>query len=250
MRIRLVNPNTTAAMTDKIVAGAVTVAAQGTIVLGATSASGPASIEGPYDGAMSLPGLLAEIAAGEAMGVDAHVIACFDDTGLDAARSLAAAPVIGIGEAAYYVAGLIAGRFSVVTTLERSVPILEQNIARYGFAGRCARVRASGVAVLELEHPNGDARRRISDEIAAALTEDRAEAIVLGCAGMVDLAAGLSEEHGVPVVEGVAAAVKLAEALAGLNLRTSKVGGWAAPLPKAFAGIAGPASAPPAGRLV
>jgi allantoin racemase len=184
---------------------------------------------------MALPGLLAEIAAGERMGVDAHIIACFDDTGLDAARSLAKAPVIGIGEAAYVAAGLVAGRFSVVTTLAVSVPVLEQNVARYGLAGR-ARVRASGVAVLDLEKPNGSARRRISDEIAVALREDRAEAIVLGCAGMVDIAASLSAEHGVPVVEGVTAAMKLAEALVTLGLRTSKIGGWAAPLAKAYAG--------------
>jgi allantoin racemase len=236
MRIRVVNPNTTAAMTDKIAAGARTAAAPGTTIEAATSASGPISVEGFFDGALSLPGLLAEIREGEAAGVDAHVIACFDDTGLDAARSLADAPVVGIGEAAYHLATLVGGRFSVVTTLARSIPVLEQNLVRYGLAFRCASVRAAGVPVLALEKPNGAARERISAEIAAALREDRADAIVLGCAGMVDLAASLAEEHGVPVVEGVVAAVKLAETLASLRLRTSKAGGWAAPSPKPYAG--------------
>src|SRR5207245_4951726 len=65
---------------------------------------GPESIEGFYDDALAVPGLLAEIAKGEAQGVSAHVIACFDDTGLDAARALAGAPVVGIGEAAFHAA--------------------------------------------------------------------------------------------------------------------------------------------------
>jgi allantoin racemase len=124
----------------------------------------------------------------------------------------------------------------VVTTLARSIPLLEQNLQRYGLASRCAAVRAAGVAVLALEQAHGPARQRISAEIAAALREDRAEAIVLGCAGMADLAASLAAEHGVPVVEGVAAAVKLAETLASLSLHTSKVGGWVSPTGKRYAG--------------
>jgi allantoin racemase len=103
-------------------------------------------------------------------------------------------------------------------------------------------VRASQVPVLALEKPGSDARGLISAEIGRAVLDDRAEAIVLGCAGMADLAADLGREHGVPVVDGVAAAVKLVEALASLGLRTSKVGGYAPPLPKAYHGLFAPFS--------
>jgi allantoin racemase len=164
-------------------------------------------------------------------------VACFDDSGLDAARSFADGPVIGIGEAAFHMASLIAGRFTAVTTLSRSVPAIEQNLARYGLAGRCARVRASDVAVLDLETPGSTARQRISAEIAAAIREDHAEAIVLGCAGMTDLAEDLAREHRVPVLDGVTAAVKLCESLVTLGLKTSKVGGYAKPLVKRYAGL-------------
>ncbi len=160
---------------------------------------------------------------------DAVIIACFDDTGLDAARCLTDRPVIGIGEAAYHFASMLANKFSVVTTLARSVPALEHNLHRYGMAARCARVRSSEVAVLELEHAGSDACNRISAEIDRAMTEDRAEAIVLGCAGMADLAGRLAAQHGLPVLDGVSCAVKLAEAMVGLGLRTSRLGGYAAP---------------------
>jgi allantoin racemase len=97
-------------------------------------------------------------------------------------------------------------------------------------------VRATEVAVLELDNPASGARKKVADEIARALAEDSAEAIVLGCAGMADLAASLGAEFGVPVIDGVGAAVVLAEGLAAIGLRTSKCGGYARPLAKAYSG--------------
>jgi allantoin racemase len=237
MRLLVVNPNTTASMTRSIGIAAQAAASAGTLVTAVNPDMGPASIEGYYDEALSVPGLLVEIAKGEAAGFDAHVIACFDDTGLEAARSLARAPVIGIGEAAFHVASLIAHRFSIVTTLPRSIAAIETNLLKYGLDRRCGRVRAVDVSVLELENIASDGRRRIEQEILKAKDEDRAEAIVLGCAGMADLAAELGRFAGIPVVDGVAAAVRLAEAIVGLRLTTSKVGAYASPIAKNYAGI-------------
>jgi allantoin racemase len=237
MRIHLVNPNTTASMTDKVASAARAVSGAETIIVATQPDFGPASIEGFYDEAFAVPGLLARIAEAEVAQADAHVIACFDDTGLDAARALAKVPVIGIGEAAFHVASLIAGKFSVITTLERSVPAIEHNLVRYGLAARCARVRAADILVLSLEESGSPAHERISTEIDTAKRDDRADAIVLGCAGMADLAASLSQQHGLPVIDGVAAAVVLAEGLVRLKLTTSKLGGYAPPSPKVYAGL-------------
>ena len=63
MRIHVVNPNTTVSMTAKIADAARAAAGAGTEIVAATSAKGPVSIEGYFDGAMSLPGLLAAIHA-------------------------------------------------------------------------------------------------------------------------------------------------------------------------------------------
>lgn len=243
MRILIVNPNTTPSMTEKIGAAARQAASPGTEVTAVNPTMGPASIEGYYDEAFSLPGLLEEIRRGEASGCDGSVIACFDDTGLDAARALAAGPVVGICEAAMHVATMLGGRFSVVTTLARSVPALEALARRYGVGDRC-RVRAAGVPVLALEDPASEAVRRVEAEIARAIG-DGAECIVLGCAGMADLAADLTARLGVPVIDGVAAATRLVEALVGLGLRTSKVGGYATPAPKPYAGALARFAPPP-----
>ncbi|HUG61366.1 MAG TPA: aspartate/glutamate racemase family protein [Methylomirabilota bacterium] len=236
MRILVVNPNTTASMTEKIAAAARAVAGASTTIDAVTSAMGPASIEGYYDEAMAAPGLLASIRAGEAAGCDAAVIACFDDTALDAARAMAGIPVIGICEAALSLAAFIAQRFSVVTTTERSRVPVEGLVHRYGMGAR-ARVRAADISVLALEDPRSGAGTRLREEIARALEEDRAEAIVLGCAGMADLAAELQAEFQAPVVDGVGAAVKQAEALVTLKLSTSKRGSYASPTSKPYTGL-------------
>ena len=234
MRIQVVNPNTTASMTAKIGVAAKAVASSGVEIRAVNPEFGPPSIEGYFDEAFSVPGLLAEIAkAGDA---DAFVIACFDDTGLEAARCAAAAPVVGIGEAAFHMASLIAEKFSVVTTLARSIAPIERNLVKYGLSVRCARVRAANVPVLALEEPGSEARLTIEAEIARALAEDGAEAIVLGCAGMTDLARELERKAGVPVLDGVACAVSLAEGLVRAGLKTSKRSTYAPPLAKAYAG--------------
>jgi allantoin racemase len=237
MKLLVVNPNTSASMTRSIGAAARAAAATGVEIIAVNPASGPVSIEGYFDEAFAVPGLLEEIVKGEAAGADASIIACFDDTGLEAARCRAAGPVIGIGEAAFHLASLVAHRFSVVTTLSRSIAPIATNLMKYGFERRCARVRACEVPVLALEDPASGARAKLSNEIRLARREDGAEAIVLGCAGMADLALSLAQEHEMPVIDGVAASVKLAESLVALGLRTSKLGAYAEPIPKPFAGI-------------
>jgi len=237
VKLLLVNPNTTASITEKAGAAARLVAASGTEIIAVNPEYGPVSIEGYYDEVFSIPGLLEEIRKGEASGCQGTVIACFDDTGLDAARCLASGPVVGICEAAMHTASLLANGFSVVTTLGRSVPALEELAVKYGMSHHCRRVRAAEVPVLELENPNSDATKLIRVEIRKALEEDRSEAIVLGCAGMVDLAQNLSEEFLIPVIDGVSAAVKTLEGLVSLGLKTSKRNGYAEPRSKIYQGM-------------
>ena len=92
MDLLLINPNTTASMTAKAEAAARRVARPDTRLIATNSRSGPPSIEGFHDVAMCLPGLLEE--ARRHPAADAIIIACFDDTGLDAMRCQVDVPVI------------------------------------------------------------------------------------------------------------------------------------------------------------
>lgn len=233
MRIHIVNPNSSVGMTEQIGRVAAGCASPGTTLDVTCAAAAPASIEGYADEALSVPLMLNEISAAERRGAQAHVIACFDDPGLSAAREVAGAPVIGICEAAVNVALVLSSRFSVVTTLPRSVPIIEDLAETYGAGRRCRRVRAIDVPVLAVEEDQARTARLLAAEIEAARREDQAEAIVLGCAGMADLCNRLTAETGVLVIDGVTAAIRLAEAMVGMGYRTSKLGAYAAPLTKA-----------------
>ena len=242
MKIRVINPNTSAAMTAGIGAAARAVAAPGTLIDAVNPSFGAASIEDHHDDVWAAAGVTEQVRAGEAAGVDAYVIACFGDPGLHAARELARGPVIGIAEAAFHAASLLATGFSIVTTLTRTCVIAEHLLLQYGFERRCRGVHGTDIAVLELDDPASDAYARILSCAQRALDHDRSGAIVLGCAGMADMCQRLQVDLGVPVIDGVAAAVTFAEALLRIGVGTSKRGDYARPLAKSYTGLAAPFS--------
>lgn len=238
MHIRLINPNSTASMTNQVLESALRVASAGTHVTAVNPSRSPVSIEGSVDEAIAVPDMLSEIRIGEELGVDAYVIACFDDPGLHAAREMAKGPVIGICQAAVQVAMTISRRFSVVTTLPRSVPIIEDIVQSYGAGHHCRAVHAIDLPVLGLEEDPETAERLLIEVIERSKIEDRAETIILGCAGMSSLCERLTLATGVPVIDGVTAALKIAEALVGAGYSTSKVNAYDYPRQKAAAGLA------------
>jgi len=209
--IVLINPNSTDAMTKAMVDAA---SQAGIMLTGWTSHEGPAAIQGPEDGAACIPPLLTLVRKASDEGAKAIIIGCFDDTGLDAARDIASCPVIGIGQAAYHMAVLSGGRFSVVTTLDVSIPILERNIRAYGFTSQLARVRASGVPVLDLESDPSGTADIVIDQINRAVTEDKVETVVLGCAGMGHIPDYFHSARNIRLIDGVKSAVQLAQLLA------------------------------------
>jgi allantoin racemase len=236
MRIKVINPNTTAAMTDKLGRAAQAVAAPGTEIVACHPAMGPVSIEGHYDEAISVLGLLEEVRCGEEAGIDGYVIACFGDPGLLAAREVARGPVLGIAEAAMHAASFVATGFSIVTTLARTGVIARHLVETYGMTRFCRNIRAIDLPVLDLEDKPEEARNLILQECRKVFMEDHAGAIVLGCAGMAGLTADLTRVLGIPVIDGVGAAVKFIEALVSLGVGTSKVGDLAYPMAKPYTG--------------
>ncbi|ARE39474.1 Hydantoin racemase [Rhodovulum sp. P5] len=212
MAFVIINPNSTAAMTDSMLAVA-QATAPGHVFEGWTSQYGPPAIQGAEDGHRAIGPLMELVAQAGGRGAEGVVIGCFDDTGLEAARARATCPVIGIGQAAFHIAALRGWRFSVVTTLSVSVPIIEANINGYGFGPHLARVRASEVPVLALEDDTDAACAQVTGEALRAVAEDDVDAIVLGCAGMARLTAHLRTALPCPVIDGVEAAARLVPVL-------------------------------------
>ncbi|HZO78691.1 MAG TPA: aspartate/glutamate racemase family protein [Solirubrobacteraceae bacterium] len=235
MRILVINPNTTAAMTSDIAAQAQRYAHPESEVEAISPRWGPASIEGHLEDELAAVATL-EAVAERAGDYDGVIIACYGDPGLYAAREVSPVPVVGIAEASMLMACMVAHRFSVVTVLPRIKPLVEDVVARYGLSGRCASVRATSLAVLDIERDPDAAQREITAEAGKAIAADGAEAICLGCAGMGPLDRHVQETLDVPVIDGVAAAVKMLEALSGYGLATSRVAAFKRPEPKQLTG--------------
>jgi allantoin racemase len=207
--IVLINPNSTVAMTQAMLrtARAAVPSAQ---FEGWTSHDGPPAIQGAEDGLLAEKPLLRLVAKASEQGASAIIIGCFDDTALKDACEVANCPVIGIGQAAYHLATVAGGKFSVVTTLEVSVPILEANIIAYGLDGQLSKVRASGVPVLALEQDAAAAADGVLAEIRRAQSEDDIQTVVLGCGGMVDIEQCAPSAPKIRLIDGVRTAACLA----------------------------------------
>jgi allantoin racemase len=235
MRLLVVNVNTTASMTESIAASARSVAAPGTEIIGVTPAFGAESVEGNFESYLAAVAVMDAVARYDGP-FDAVIQAGFGEHGREGLQEMLDVPVVDITEAAGHVASLIGHRYSVVTTLDRAVPLIQDRLLLAGLAARCASVRSSGLSVLQLEEDPAIAVKAIVREAELAVREDHAEVICLGCGGMAGLDDAVRSATGVPVVDGVTAAVKLAESLVGLGLSTSKVRTYATPRAKRITG--------------
>lgn len=210
MAVILINPNSTELMTQNALAAA-RVAAPDVEFDGWTSLKGPPSIEGPEDGAVAVPPLLDLVRMADNGGADAIIIACFDDTGLVEAQSIARCPVIGIGQASFVMASLFGGKAGVVTTVPEAVPVIQGNIAMHGLDHVVGQVIASGVQVLAIDHEPGVAAQGFI--VAADHLDADVDTIILGCAGTVSILNAVRAAVDKRVIDGVWAAARLCRAL-------------------------------------
>jgi allantoin racemase len=189
--------------------------------------TGPASIESRYDETVAVPDIVSKVVEAEEDGFDAVIIDCMADPGLVAARELVSIPVIGPAETAMHVASMLAHRFSLITVLDRAIPIFRELVHMAGVEGNLASVRAVNIPVLELSDTDRVVKALV-EQSTLAVREDGAHLILFGCTGMIGLGEevekGLVEQGiaDVPVIDPGALAVKVAEALVDIGLSHSK----------------------------
>ena len=237
MRILVVNVNTTDSITQAIARQAQAAAAPGTEIIGLTPDFGADSVEGNFESYLAAIAVMDKVMSYD-QPFDAVIQAGYGEHGREGLQELLNVPVVDITDAAASTAMYVGRAYSVVTTLDRTVPLIEDRLRLSGLWDRCASVRASGLAVLELEESPERALEAIVRQAELAVSEDRAEVICMGCGGMAGLDEQIRQRTGVPVIDGVSAAVTVAESLVRLGLSTSKVRTYAQPRPKVISGWA------------
>lgn len=229
LRIFVINPNSSRAVTDHIRRELEKVKRPDTELTVVSPGQGPASIESQMDRELAKPHVLELVRKANDEGYDAAIIACFSDPGLDAAREISSIPVIGIEESTLHIASMLGHRFSPVTALPKHIPTRDLHARMGGFEHAYASTLVTEMSVLDMEAYPTRTKQRILAEARRAVAEDGAEVIVLGCAGLSGYAGDIERELGVVVLDPTAVALKVAEAFADLGLRHSKIGRFATP---------------------
>jgi allantoin racemase len=237
VKILLLNPNTTSAVTDLLYAAGARAASPGTELIAVTARRGVPYIatraEAQIGGAVALEMLAESVGA-----VDAAIIAAFGDPGLFGARELFDIPIIGLAEAAMLTACMVGRKFSIVTFATALAPWYQECVDMHGLGERCAGIRALDGTFQSISEVQSEKEDLLVALANRAVERDGADVVVLSGAPLSGLAAKVADRIPVPVIDPIAAAVRQAETLAVLKPRKATAGTFRRPDPKPTTGLA------------
>ena len=153
---------------------------------------------------------------------DAFIIISFEDIAVDTIRKITLKPIIGLGEATFYTANIIANKFSIITNLSQSHEALKNNLIKYDMEHKCVSINSIEVPVLDMDTMSKSNLNKLDNEIQRTITEDDPEAIIITSPGILNLKKNLSKKFNIPIIEGVTAATALIENLVKLDLQIKK----------------------------
>lgn len=236
MRILVLNPNTTVAVTDRLIGAGRDVAAPGTELIPLTAPRGVPYIatraEAQIGGAIAL-----EMLAEHHHTADAAIIAAFGDPGLLGARELFDIPIIGMAEAAMLTACMLGRRFAIVTFATALGPWYQDCVEMHGMSARCAGIRMLDSSFRAVSEVQEEKEALLVDLALRTIEATSADVIIFGGAPLAGLAAKVKDRIPVPVVDQVQASVKLAEALVALGPRKATAGTFRRPDAKPTSGL-------------
>lgn len=239
MRILVLNPNTTEAVTQMLLAAVRPMVATGTVLTGLTAPRGVPYIasrtEAQLAGALTL-----EMLAEHHRDYDAAIIAAFGDPGLLPARELFDLPILGMAEAAMLTACMLGRRFAIVTFASALGPWYQECVEMHGMVDRCAGIRMLDGAFRSISDVQEEKEELLVALANEAVSSTQADVVILAGAPLAGLAAKVRERIPVPVIDQVQAAVKQAETLALLRPLKARTGSFARPAGKESVGLAGP----------
>ena len=242
MKILLLNPNTTRAVTDLLYSAGTKVTSPGTELVVATAERGVPYIatraEAQIGGAIAL-----EMLAAAGSSIDAAIIAAFGDPGLFGARELFDIPVVGLAEAAMLTACMLGRRFSIVTFARALAPWYQECVAMHGLESRCAGIRTLDGTFQSIANVQAEKEDMLVTLANRAVEQDDADVVILSGAPLAGMADKVSHRIPVPVIDPIAAAVRQAETLAALKPRKAVAGTFRRPDPKPTIGLAEPLAA-------
>lgn len=235
MKILLLNPNMTEAVTERLASAAVKAASPGLEIITATAPRGfpyiSCKAEAQVAGAIVL-----EMLSERQGSYDAAIIAAFGDPGLFAARELFDQPVVGMSEAAMLTACMLGKKFGIVSFAAAMEPWYAECVESHGLAHRCAGVfclKESFGSIATVAEEKAEALVALAGEAVAA----GSDVVILAGAPLAGLAEEVAHRIAVPVVDQAQAALRQAETLARLGPRKAAAGRFSRPPAKDSSGL-------------
>lgn len=192
MHLTILVPAHTTAFNKRIKAVAEKFKSPDTVIDVVDIVNGTTYIEGRWDIAVNTPYVISAALEAEKKGTDGIFVTDFDYCGVEAAREVVNVPIIGANRASSFTAMMLAEKFSIVTITDSVVAMQESHTRLWGIYENLASIRPTGLSVDDLlDTPK--VIKAVYEEAVKAIEQDGAQAIILGCTGMV----GISE----PVME-------------------------------------------------
>ncbi len=217
MRILLINPNTTQAVTDLVSWHVRRIAGDAAEFVTVTGRFGARYISTRAAAAIAGHAALDAMAA-HVDGFDAVYLACFGDPGLLALKEMSPVPVVGMAEAACKQAAA-RGTFSIVTGGALWKPMLEEFVAIMGLSDRFTGVRTIAPTGGQIAENPDAALAALAQACETCARDDGAEVVILGGAALAGLAERIQPNVSVPVICSVEAGTHavIAAARAGVS---------------------------------
>ncbi|WP_323764136.1 aspartate/glutamate racemase family protein [Marinovum sp.] len=236
MKILLINPNTTEALTELLTGAARKVLPEGVTLDCITATTGVPYISTRTEAVLGGLSVL-EILAERHHKYDGAIVAAFGDPGLGAARELFDIPVVGLAEAGMLTACMLGGQFSIVTFAQALGPWYRECVDWHRLGARCASIRMLDGEFHSISDVQEEKADLLVDLTMRAVDEDGADVIVLAGAPLSGLAEQVRDRIPVPIVDCAAAALRQAVTLAALRPVGASRGGFARPAAKPSIGL-------------
>lgn len=212
-RLVIINPNTTQSVSDKLAAFAKQEIIGTEIHIQTVTASfGAPYIDSEASYAVAAHATLQAMNAAlfnKDTAPHSILIACFGDPGLLALRESTEIPVTGLAEAAFMDAAKF-GRFAIVTGGARWKPMLERHAHMLGFDAALVGIHTVQTSGLQLAQDPAAAKILLAQACKTALRDFKAQAVILGGAGLAGMAASIQSQVDAPIIDSVLAGVRLA----------------------------------------
>jgi allantoin racemase len=236
MKLLLLNPNTSASITDLLHKAAVSAAAPDVEIDAITATRGVPYISTRTEEAIAAVATL-EMLAEHAHQYDGAIIAAFGDPGVAAAKELFDLPVTGLAEASMLVACMLGRRFGIVTFAHDLGDWYADSVRRDRLEERCAGIRALDEPFQAISDVQQEKEDRLVDLAMASVEQDGADVVILAGAPLSGLAPQVADRVPVPLVDCCMAAVVQLTAAVRLGTRKAKAGSGRRPAPKPSIGL-------------